>query len=171
MNNRENHILKELLADRADTRSRLLELEYVILKDTMDPQNRDAPRLTQLERADIERQITRCQNLIRTSTTSLLAIDPNIDAPKKSEVQDPDRRRQMSLRLALQVAATCRKFKKSETADRFWQYFQQTCLTNSLKDHECMMLLSSLLQDHPDGPTWYKNNVLPIQDTINLAEA
>ena len=171
MNNRDNHILKELLADRADTRSRLLELEYVILKDTMDPQNRDAPRLTQLERADIERQITRCQNLIRTSTTSLLAIDPNIDAPKKSEVQDPDRRRQMSLRLALQVAASCRKFKKSETADRFWQYFQQTCLTNSLKDHECMMLLSSLLQDHPDGPTWYKNNVLPIQDTINLAEA
>jgi hypothetical protein len=80
MNNRDNHILKELLADRADTRSRLLKLEYVILKNAMDPQNCDAPCLTQLERADIERQIIRCQNLIRTSTTSLLAI---IDAPKR----------------------------------------------------------------------------------------
>jgi hypothetical protein len=75
MNNRDSHIHQELLADRADTRSRLLELKYVILKDTMDPQNRDAPRLTQLERADIERQITRCQNLIRTSTTSLLVAE------------------------------------------------------------------------------------------------
>jgi hypothetical protein len=45
MNNRENHILKKLLADRADTRYRLLEMEYVILKDAMDPQNRHAPRL------------------------------------------------------------------------------------------------------------------------------
>jgi hypothetical protein len=62
--------------------SRLLKLEYVILKDAMDPQNRDAPRLTQIERADTERQITRCQNLIPTASTSLLAIDPNINAVK-----------------------------------------------------------------------------------------
>jgi hypothetical protein len=34
-----------------------------------------------------------------------------------------------------------------------------------------MMLLSTLLQDHLDGRTWYNNNVLPVQDTINLAEA
>jgi hypothetical protein len=83
MNNLDNHILKELLADRADTRSRLLELEYVILKTLWILRTVMLRALLNLNARTLS------QNLIRTSTTSLLAIDPNIDAPKKVKSKTP----------------------------------------------------------------------------------
>ena len=71
---------------------------------------------------------------------------------------------------SLRVAGTLKKFKASTPPEVFWHQYQQGVKTYHLQDREAIMLLHSLVTEHPMGTNWYANNVQEAADALTVAE-
>ena len=71
---------------------------------------------------------------------------------------------------SLRVASTLKKFKASTAPEVFWHQYQQGVKTYHLQAREAIMLLHSLVTEHPRGSNWYANNVQEQADTLTLTE-
>ena len=147
-------MIVNLKARKTSLENEILALQY----DLEFGENRTARA-----RAAEEKKLQKKQNQLQTLVKSLALHSQGIQKNSSKNLIDMQK-------TSLRVASTLKKFKQSTPPEVFWHQFQQGIKTYHLNDREGVMVLHSLITEHPMGSNWYANNIQENSDTITLVQ-